>query len=412
VFIVVVGFGAVELIRGANGDFRGEYHLTGYFPRAGEGLEPGSEVVFRGVQVGRVESVALAADQAKVEVLIEPDFSVPSQTTATIRPLNLFGAEEVSLTSPGNSDAGPYLKNGGMFAHATSADELGDLFQAAAPLLNSINTNDLTTIITELGQSSVGEGPKIQQGITEGMKLAALLRQTTNAQVQALDSFAQFSAALANDGPAINGLSAQENAALPAFNASVADYQKLLANLTPFADQLAQILSDYHPNIATLLTAGDNIARILVAQQNNIGQILTGAYDYAYKLGHATNPTPLPDGSLFGYFNTFVLLSDVNSLVCGLIAPAQSGLSFLAPLLQALSAAGSPLNCSTQMAAFNAAQKLANTTTANSTTANSANSAAQNLTNTVYGILGAPQPQGGTESLGQWLASLLGGGTS
>ena len=55
-------FGTVTLVRLANGDFAGDYKLSGTFPRAGEGLNPGSAVVFRGVQVGRVST-----DRARAE---------------------------------------------------------------------------------------------------------------------------------------------------------------------------------------------------------------------------------------------------------------------------------------------------------------------------------------------------------
>ncbi len=115
------------------------------FAKAGEGLPPGSEVVFRGVQVGRVSSAALQGDEAKVTVLIDPNFQVPRDATATIEPVNLFGADEVSLTTPGhNAEAGPYLAHGASFAHTANSDELGDLFAAATPLLQKINTNSLS----------------------------------------------------------------------------------------------------------------------------------------------------------------------------------------------------------------------------------------------------------------------------
>ena len=55
-------FGTVTLVRLANGDFAGDYALSGTFPRAGEGLNPGSAVVFRGVQVGRVSTISLAPE--------------------------------------------------------------------------------------------------------------------------------------------------------------------------------------------------------------------------------------------------------------------------------------------------------------------------------------------------------------
>jgi virulence factor Mce-like protein len=415
VVLIALGVGSVLLVRMANGDYSGAYHLTGMFPRAGEGLQPGSEVVFRGVQVGRVSTISLVDSQAKVSVLIQPSFRVPASATATIRPVNLFGAEEMSLTTPGgNADNGPYLSPGSSFVHADMSSEIGDLFAAATPLLNQVNTVNLANVISERPPATHGEGPRIASAIQEGSKLAGFLDSTLQAQLNALASFARFSAVLAPDASAINGISQQENIALPEFNKNVADYQRLLESLTPFANQLATILTDYHPDIATILASGDNVARVLTAQQANIGQVIQGAYQYADKLGHASGTDVLPDGSTFGYFNTFVLFADVNQLVCSLIAPSGTGLSFLEPLQQALAGAGSAFNCSSQLAAFNAAQ--ATPTAAAAPTAAAPNpissSAAQGLANQVYGILGKPSsPSSASGSIGGYVHSLLGGGS-
>ncbi|HEY1465467.1 MAG TPA: MlaD family protein [Acidimicrobiales bacterium] len=418
VVLIALGVGSVFLVRMANGDYSGAYQLTGMFPRAGEGLQPGSEVVFRGVQVGRVSTISLVDSQAKVSVLIQPDFRVPTSATATIRPVNLFGAEEMSLTTPGgNADNGPYLSPGSSFVHADMSSEIGDLFAAATPLLNQVNTVNLANVISELAQASNGEGPRIASSIQAGSKLAGFLDNTLQAQLTALASFARFSAVLAPDASAINGISQQENIALPEFNKNVADYQRLLESLTPFANQLATILTDYHPDIATILASGDNVARVLTAQQANVGQVIQGAYQYADKLGHASGTNVLPDGSTFGYFNTFILFADVNQLVCSLIAPSGTGLSFLEPLQQALAGAGSAFNCSSQLAAFNAAQATPAAAAAPAAPAvvapnPTSSSAAQGLANQVYGILGKPSsPSSGSGSIGGYVHSLLGGGS-
>ena len=408
-------FGTVELVRLANGDFAGDYSLSGTFPRAGEGLHPGSAVVFRGVQVGRVSTISLYENQARVTVLIEPSFKVPATSTATIQPVNLFGAEQVSISSPhGNSDAGPYLSPGATFAHAQSSDELADLFAAATPLLNQINTNQLATVLGELAQASQGEGPKIAAGIDSGTQLAGLLDRTLNAQILALDSFAKFTNAVAPAAGDLNNLNTQINAGLPAFNAEEADYQNLINTLVPFSDRLASLLATYHPDIATILTSGDNVSRVLLAQQDTIGQVINGAYHYFQKIAEGTSGlNKLPDGSTYGYFNTFILFSDVNSLICNLIAPPTGGMSYLEPLQQALAGAGSAFNCASQLSTFAALQGNTATpsvvTPSNGTSPTSAaNSAGSAAANQVYGIIGQPDTSKPT-TLGGILNQLLGG---
>ncbi|HEY2214027.1 MAG TPA: MlaD family protein [Acidimicrobiales bacterium] len=410
VLVVLVG-GTITLIRTANGDYSGDYALTGMFPKAGEGLHPGSSVVFRGVQVGRVSDIALKDNEAQIKVLMQPNFKVPASATATIEPVNLFGAEQVSISTPDhNSESGPYLPRNGTFAHAATSDELGDLFATATPLLQKINTRALSTVLGELGQASQGEGHNIAASISAGTQLAGLLNSTLNSQLNALDSFAQFAQAVAPDAASLNSLNAEINAGLPTFNAEEANYEKLLNTLIPFANDLASLLATYHPDIATILTAGDNVSRVLLTQQNNIGQVVEGAYHYFLKIAEgASSLTKLPDGSTYVYFNTFVLFSDVNSLVCSLIAPDASGLSALEPLQQALSGAGTAFNCSTEMSQFDNVQNNKTPGLPSAPTA-SATAAAQSVATEAYGLAGQPDTSKPV-SISSYLQELLGGGS-
>src|SRR6185437_9990578 len=292
--------------------------------------------------------------------------------------------------------AGPYLSPGATFAHAKSSDELGDLFAAATPLLKQIDTNQLSTVLGELAQASQGEGPKIAAGIDSGTQLAGLLDRTLNAQILALDSFAKFTNAVAPAAGDLNNLNAQINAGLPGFNAEEADYQNLINTLVPFSDRLASLLATYHPDIATILTSGDNVSRVLLAQQDNIGQVINGAYHYFQKIAEGTSGlNKLPDGSTYGYFNTFILFSDVNNLVCNLIAPPTGGMSFLQPIQQALAGAGSAFNCSSEFSTFNALQASNPSSTTpppppSASATSGATSAASPAANQAYGIVGQP----------------------
>ena len=414
--VVVAAAATVVSVRAAGGDFSGDYRLTAYFPRAGEGLEPGSEVVDRGVQVGRVASISLSGTRARVTLLLDPGFRVPVGTKATIAPVNLFGAEQVALSPPAGSRGGRDLAPGAVLTDTATSDQLGDLFTAAAPLLQRITKENLATVVGELAQASNGEGPRIRASIDAGASLAAELDRTLADQLAALDSFSSFTAALAPDGTSLNGLSKAENVALPAFNREATDYAQLLAHLTAFSSELARLLADYHPTIDTLLTDGANPARVLTAQQTELGQVIHGAFTYARKVGSAVSREALPTGSHFIYFTTFVLFTQVNQLVCDLVAPAAPGLSYLEPLQQALVGAGTPFTCKPQLAAFAAAQSQPGAAGQPAPPAPAggggattpASKAVQGLGTAVYGMLGQPRAQT-PASIGSYVGSLLGG---
>lgn len=408
---VVVTAGVVVAIKWSDGAFSGQYRLSGMFTRAGEGLHSGSEVVHHGVQVGRVTGITLVDDRAKVTMAIDPSFHVPANATATVEPINVFGADQVALSYPGGDHA-PRLPAGGTFAHTAVSDEVSDLFAAADPLLKKIDAPDLSTVVDTLAKAAAGQGPTIARSVEEGAKLAAFLDKTLPSQLSALDSFAGFQNAITPTAASLNAIAAAGNKALPAFNAHATQYAALLKDLAPFAHDLAQLLAAYHPNFLTLLDSGDNVARVVLARQNDIGKALSGLAVYLTKFANSIDPAEkLPDGSTFAYFQTFVLFGDVNQLVCSLLAPAAPGLSFLEPLQQALSGAGTPLNCSSQIAAFDAAQHTSASGPASTASPTQATAkAAKQLSTQLYQQLGAPQapaPTGG-DPLSQILGGLLG----
>jgi hypothetical protein len=153
----------------------------------------------------------------------------------------------------------------------------------------------------------------------------------------------------------------------------------------------------------------------LLAQQDTIGQVINGAYHYFQKIAQgASGLNTLPDGSTYAYFNTFILFSDVNSLVCNLIAPPTGGMSFLQPIQQALAGAGSAFDCSSELASFNALQGSSTPNAAPTPPASSssptaaASSAGQAAANQVYGMIGQPDTSKPT-TVGGIINQLLGG---
>jgi phospholipid/cholesterol/gamma-HCH transport system substrate-binding protein len=400
----------VVVVKYANGAFSGQYALSGMFPQSGEGLHPGSEVVYRGVQVGRVTSVTLDRRMANVDMAIDPSFKVPSDSTATIRPINVFGADQVELTFP-QGDHNRSLAAGDVLHRTAVSPELGDLFAAAAPLLGQIDATDLSSVVSDLAQASEGEGPTIRRSVEEGAQLAALLDKTLPAQLSALDSFSGFVNTIEPTASSFNAISAASNIALPAFNGAAAQYARLLKSLAPFAENLAQFLAAYHPDFETLLDSGDNVARVIISQQSQVGQVIQGLGNYFAVFAKALDPAEvLPDGSHFGYFQTFVSFSDINKLVCSLIAPAVPGLSSLQPLQQALTGSGTPFDCSSQLAAFDAAQ-AGSLQPAAASPSSTAQQSAQRLSTGIYQALGAPQPPGPTSGVAGIIGAVLGTGT-
>ncbi len=429
---------SVVLVRLGNGDFSSSYVVTAAFASASAGLHPGSQVEERGVQIGSVRAIELVHRQAVVSMGIASQFKLPANAVATIEPQNLFGADQISISAPGSasSPGSPgsrrWLTNGSRITHTAELSELGQLFATADPLLSQVDTADLTRVMTELALAYGGQGRRIANSLTTGTQLASLLSRTTTQQLAALDAFTRFTLAIAGEGPLLNHLAWDGNRTLPLFNAARAAYAKLLVDLGTFGDRLAALLQDYRPQINTILDEGGNVTRVLLAQRTNVAQLVQGLATYAYRFAHGSSSAHLPDGSRMSYFKTFILWSDVQHLVCSLIAPPAGGLSYLEPLQQAILGGGSPLNCSSELARFDRAQlgpvpslptgSLAHgAKTAKTGSGGSAQgglgglggglwglgSTADKLAQGLFGALGRPIDQPGLSNIGAYVDSLL-----
>ncbi len=336
---------AVVAVRASYGAFKSGYTLTGVFDKAAYGFGPNTEIDYRGVDVGHVTHVHLLPDhRVQAGLRIDSGFRVPSGTKAEVQERSLFGDPFVALVLPGGTPR-RYLAAGDRIELTSVDADTTDLIATASPLLSQINGHDLLTLVTELQQATAGEGPRIAQSIHDGAQLAALYAETIDAQLKALNSFSAFQAAIAPDAPELNTLATQTNAALPTLNAAEGDFQQALETVRPFADKLANVIAQERPNFDALLARGDNVVRLLTMREPQIEQVVSGLADYLEKFALVASPETLPNGTKFAYFKNFVELSDIQQLICGLLAPPQGGLlpAQLQPILTGL--AGTALMC-------------------------------------------------------------------
>jgi phospholipid/cholesterol/gamma-HCH transport system substrate-binding protein len=334
-------------VGGAYDFFSTAYPLTATFPHLGQNVHPGSEVDYRGVQVGKVKDWSLVDRQVKVRFTVNPGFKVPADASATLEPQSVFGSEIMNLDFP-NGQTGPYLSPGDAVTHTATTDQVQDFINSTVPLFQAINPADVQTIISELTQASENLGQTIAQSIDTGTQLADLFSTTINAQTNALDAFNRFQAAFTPTASNLNAIAAANNEGLPVFNQAEATYQAFLTSLKPLADHLAQLLSVYRPDINILLGQGDNVVRVLLARQSDISDLIHGLYRYTLKFAKIQSPSAelLGDRSGFAYFKVFTSFSDIDKLVCGLVAPAGAPSQLQQSLAPLQSALGPQFDCS------------------------------------------------------------------
>ncbi|MBI2710782.1 MAG: MCE family protein [Actinobacteria bacterium] len=309
-------------IRASYGLFSDDFEVSATFPRAGQALKAGSDVKYRGVNVGRVRRITLVERRVRVVMGIHPSARVPRSVAARVVPKTLFGEKYVDLGVPAGAKAGPpWLRRGDRISRATAGDEVEDLISSSTGLFSGIDAEELATFMTELTQGVRGEGRNIARGFDAGVRASALFADTIDAQLRALDSFARFQREIRDIGPDLNGLSRNLVDFLPTFNAARADYERLLATLRPFADDLADWLNTVRPDLVRLLERGENVTRVLVNRREEIAQTVYGLSVYVQRFADAPGPDTLPDGSKMAYFKNFLLFGDIARAICAVVAP-------------------------------------------------------------------------------------------
>lgn len=417
VLAVVLIAALVVGVRASYGFFSSDYRISALFPRAGTGLREGSDVLLRGVTVGKVHSISLEDRQARVTLQLHKGVKIPAAAKATIEPKTLFGDDFVNIQFRGAKPQPPFVADGGHLRRTAFGTELEDLFDGADPLLRNLDQNALVQVISNMADTLRGYGKTFGHFIDVTTKATGLLDNTMTAQLQTLDALGRLLAGSRGIGKDLRAGIDSANRALPLFVEARANYDKALDALMPLSRHLSSFLSVNEIDIDRFLDHNGDFLRVLLARRPEIAQTIYGIYRFVYRVSEASSADVLPPGAHSLYIKAFQQAGDIFSFVCNSFrAMSPPGFSdVLDSLGQALSGLNLPpgiqLACNVNggsVANPSATTSSAPSSSATAATAPSASSASPtNLGTSVYSALG--QPNGDPTGMGRVLSQLLGG---
>lgn len=133
--------------------------ITVTSPRAGLVMETGAKVKYRGVQIGKVEKIEYAGDQAKLTLDVRRNQLgyIPSNASVKIAGTTIFGAKSVEFLPPTQS-AGSALHPGANIQASSVQLEVNTLFQTLSDVLNKVDPINLNATLSALGEGLRGNG--------------------------------------------------------------------------------------------------------------------------------------------------------------------------------------------------------------------------------------------------------------
>lgn len=245
---------------GAN-PFNGPFTVTMHLPSAG-GIFPNADVDERGVVVGRVGAVRIARNGGvDVDLNIDHGQKIPATgLTAKVTNLSAVGEQYVEL-EPVTTGA-PYLSSSSAPIQGTIPIDDAVILRNLEQLFASVNVHDLSTTVTELGNSFADLGPSLQKLIDGGEQLT----RAAEADLPATEQ-------LINDGRTVLDTQRQVSAELKSFARSFNQFsgeisgrdvavRTILDNGTAAAKQLRLLIQDNQDAIPELLTNLGNLSQI------------------------------------------------------------------------------------------------------------------------------------------------------
>ena len=148
----------------------GQYHVSADFEQSG-GIFVGSEVTYRGVTVGRVDNLRLSKDGVVVDAKIQRGVVIPKDTKVVVENRSAVGEQYLDFQP--RSDKGASLKNGDTIARKDTAFPLrvDTLLLDLDQTVNSVDKQDLRTVVDELGTAFADGGTDLQRLLDSGDRL-------------------------------------------------------------------------------------------------------------------------------------------------------------------------------------------------------------------------------------------------
>lgn len=252
----------------------GTYGVSADFV-AGGGLYKNANVTYRGVAVGRVESVGLNPNGVTAHMRLNSGTAIPSNVTTTVRSVSAIGEQYIDLVPPENPSS-TKLRNGFRIQRQNTriGQDVADLLRQAETLLGSLGDTRLRELLHEAFIATNGAGPELARLIES----ARLLVDEANANYpqvsQLIDQAGPFLQAQIRAGGDIKSLA--DGLARFTWQLRAADprLRDTLADAPDAIDEANTAFSGIRPSFPALAASLANLGRVGVIYHKSIEQLL------------------------------------------------------------------------------------------------------------------------------------------
>ncbi|WP_433249960.1 MCE family protein [Actinomadura nitritigenes] len=277
---VVLTVWAVRNVLGFD-PFSRPYRLSAQFSDS-RGLQPGFDVTYLGVAIGKIQSVRLDGGKVVVRLAIDKGRRVPQGVTATAALKSAIGEPYVDLEPAGGRAGAPPMRPGDVIplSRTSVSESYGDLFASVTKAVNGLDPRNLRIVTRELARGLDGRGDTLRVSIDGASQLA----RTFAGNTATLDSL------ITNLG-SLTGVLAGKRTDLAAGITATADLTSSLADVNDSLVQIRDTTPDLLTRTAKLLRESRPAAQCMLgALSGALPTLLTPANVSALSRGLQWSP--------------------------------------------------------------------------------------------------------------------------
>lgn len=259
---------------------------TAYFSDAG-GITPGNDVYVSGIKVGKVKSVSLAGDSARVDFTVDRHVNVGNESLAAVRTETILGQRAIGVTPAGSGTATtiPLSRTTTPYTLGTALEDLGH----NAGDLDKAQFEKSLKVLTDALHEATPQLRGALDGVTS-------LSRTLNRRDQALESLLthakSVTAVLAERAGQVNKIILDGNQLFAALDARRAALAELISGIDDVSQQLSGFVADNRKEFGPALTKLNSVLDNLDERRDYISEALKRLPPYATTLGEVVGSGP------------------------------------------------------------------------------------------------------------------------
>jgi phospholipid/cholesterol/gamma-HCH transport system substrate-binding protein len=250
------------------------YDVSADFTDSG-GIFVNAEVTYRGVAVGRVTDMKLIDNGVRVVLSMNPDApKIPAEAKAVVANRSAVGEQYVDLRP--DSAHGPFLKDGSVIPMSRTAIPIPvqQLLLDTDTLARSVNTDNLRTVVDELGKAFNGSGDDLGRLIDNGNLLLARAEQSLPQTQKLITDGETVLTTQIDSRTAIQDWARDLHKVTDTLVQIDPDLRRLVTNAPNAADALQQLVQDAGPGLGPLVRNLDILNGVTIPRLQGVSQLL------------------------------------------------------------------------------------------------------------------------------------------